>query len=218
MVVLLIVLTFAMMVVIDHLFLRQPVLIAGTEPETEPDRPAMVAGFELPQNLSYHPGHTWAVAETEERVRIGADEFAMKFAGQPTAIEVPERGQWIRQGQRIIAMRHDGEALELVSPMEGMVVQVNEKVLQEPGLAQRDPYGEGWLLMVNAPDAKTNFRNLLQGSVAKRWMAESAAALRAAFTSQALATAQDGGVATNDLGTQLPPEQRTRLEAELFLT
>lgn len=218
MVVLLIVLTFAVMVLIDHLFLRQPVVIAAVEPETGSARPALVAGFELPMNLRYHPGHTWAVAESPERVRVGADDFAMKFAGHATGLEVPERGQWIRQGQKIISVHRDGADLELVSPIEGTVVGVNDKVLEDPELARRDPYGEGWLLMVSAPDAKTNFRNLLQGSVARRWLAESAAALRAAFAPSALATAQDGGVAMNDLGNQLPPEQWTRLEGELFLT
>jgi glycine cleavage system H lipoate-binding protein len=217
MVVLLIVLTFAVMVLIDHLFLRQPVVIAAAEPETEPARP-LVAGFELPMNLKYHPGHTWALAESPERVRVGADDFAMKFAGHATGVEFPERGQWIRQGQKIISVHRDGADLELVSPIEGTVVGRNEKVMNDPDLARRDPYGEGWLLMVSAPDAKTNFRNLLQGTVAKRWLAESAAALRAAFTPSAVATAQDGGVALGDLGTQLPPEQWTRLEGELFLT
>ena len=218
MVVLLIVLTFAVMVLIDHLFLRQPVVMAAAEPETEPARPSVVAGFELPMNLRYHPGHTWALAESPEHIRIGADDFAMKFAGHATGLDFPERGQWIRQGQKIISVHRDGADLELVSPIEGTVVGRNEKVMKDPDLARRDPYGEGWLLMVSAPDAKTNFRNLLQGTVAKRWLAESAAALRAAFTPSAIATAQDGGVALGDLGTQLPPEKWMKLEGELFLT
>lgn len=211
MVVLLIVLTFAVMVLIDHLFLRQPILIASPEDAKAAPRPAMVAGFELPLNLQYHPGHTWAVAESPERVRIGADDFAMKFAGHPTGLDIPERGQWIRQGQKIISVHRDGADLELVSPIEGTVLDVNENVLRDPETARRDPYGEGWLLVVNSPDAKTNFRNLLNGTVARRWLDESAARLRGT------ATAQDGGLAVDDVAAHLPKEQWEKMEKELFL-
>ena len=100
---------------------------------------------------------------------------ALAAAGDVTRIDVPKRGQWIRQGQRIIAMQKDGMELDLVSPIEGTVVDINENVVNDPKLARTDPYGEGWLLTVNAPDAKTNFRNLLSGTVARRWMDDAAA-------------------------------------------
>ena len=216
MVVLLIVLAFAMMVLIDHLFLRTPIVFEAPEPKRAP-RPSLVGGFELPLGLQYHPGHTWAVAESPERVRVGADDFAMKFAGHTTGVDIPERGQWIRQGQKIISIHRDGADLELVSPIEGTVIDINEKVLGDPEAARRDPYGEGWLLMVNAPDVKTNFRNLLSGSVARRWLDDSAAKLRAALTPLAMSTAQEGGVAVDAIADQLPKEQWEKIEHELFL-
>lgn len=217
MVVLLIVLAFAVMVVIDHLVLRQPIVIAEPEAMRLAPRPSVVGGFELPLNLQYHPGHTWAVAESPERVRIGADDFAMKFAGHPTGIEIPERGQWIRQGQKIISVHRDGADLELVSPIEGTVVEINQKVLDDPEAARKDPYGEGWLLVVNSPDAKTNFRNLLKGTVARRWLDDSAAKLRTALAGPARATAQEGGVAVDNVLEQLPKDQWEAIEKELFL-
>lgn len=217
MVVLLIVLAFAVMLLIDHLSLRQPIVIAGEPQETPRPRPAIVSGFALPANLQYHPGHTWALAESPERVRVGADDFAMKLAGHATGLEIPERGQWIRQGQKIISIHRDGGDLELVSPIEGTVVDVNENALKNPDTVGKDPYGEGWLLLVNAPDVKTNFRNLLNGTMARRWLDESAAKLRAFGATPAMATAQDGGVAVNDVAGELPPEQWAKIEKELFL-
>ena len=219
MVAVLIVLTFAVMLLIDHLSLRQPVVIASPEAEAEPKpvRPSLVAGFELPQNLGYHPGHTWALAESPERVRVGADDFAMKLAGHTTGLDIPERGQWIRQGQKIISIHRDGADLELVSPIEGTVIDVNDQALQHPDDVRKDPYGEGWLLLVNAPDVKTNFRNLLKGTVARRWLDDSAARLRACVAPSAMATAQDGGVALDGVIAELPPDQWEKLEKELFL-
>jgi len=219
MVVLLIVLTFAVMVLIDHLFLHQPIRIAEEHPaEKHPVRvPALVGGFELRPSFRYHPGHMWAVAETPELVRVGADDFAMKVAGPSTGIDIPERGQWIRQGQRIVAIHRDGRDLELVSPIEGTVVDVNESAILDPESARKDPYGEGWLLVVNAPDVKTNFRNLLTGTVARRWLDDAAAKLRACMPAPALNVAQDGGVAIDSIRDLIPRDQMDKVEHELFL-
>jgi glycine cleavage system H lipoate-binding protein len=207
-------------VLIDHLINRQPIPVTADLPKEAPARPrlfpSIVAGFSVPDNFRYHPGHTWAISETPERVRVGIDDFAAKLTGGVTRIDIPERGQWIRQGQRIIAMHHDGRELDLVSPIEGTVIDFNQKALDDPKLAQNDPYGEGWLLVVNAPDTKTSFRNLLGGMTARRWMEEAAARLRA-IAMPAGAMAQDGGVAVNNVINQLPDADWDKLTKEFFL-
>ena len=214
MIALLVVLTFLAAVLIDHLVNRNPIPIA--EPKVLPMKmaprltPAVVAGFKVPDNLLYHVGHTWALAESPQLVRIGLDDLAAKVAGPVDTIDVPERGQWIRQGQKIIAMHHDGRDLELLSPIEGAIVSINEKVLRDPELARKDPYGEGWLMTVNSPDATTNFHNLLRGSVARRWMEDSALKLRGAG-----AMAQDGGLA---LDAVVDAADFERIKEEVFLT
>ncbi len=220
MVALLVVLTFLVAVLIDHLLNRQPVLLAEEHRRDEARPrlvPAVVAGFEVPDHLRYHPGHTWAVAESTDRVRVGVDDFAAKLAGNVTKIDIPERGQWIRQGQKIISMHREGRELELVSPIEGTVVDINDAALKDPQIARKDPYGEGWLIAVNAPDAKTNFRNLLGGSTARKWMDDAAAKLRAYIATPAGALAQDGGMAFDDLLQTLPKNEWEKIEKELFL-
>jgi glycine cleavage system H lipoate-binding protein len=221
MVVLLVILTFAVMLLIDHLLVRQPVMIAE-EPVRPSDKlprlvPSIVGGFELPANLLYHPGHTWVVAETPDLVRVGIDDFATKVAGDISTIDVPSRGQWIRQGQRVIALHHDGREIGLVSPIEGTVVDVNREALTDPAVTRNDPYGNGWLLKVNAPDSGTNFRNLLGGTLARRWMDDAAARLRAAV-SLSPALAQDGGLAMDGVIDQLQDNDWQKLTRELFLT
>ena len=219
---LMIVLTFLVAVTIDHLLTRKPIPIkAETPAETPAPRPrlvpAVVAGFKLPDNLRYHPGHTWAVAESADLVRVGIDDFAARIAGTPKKIDLPKRGNWIRQGQRIFAMHHDGREIDLVSPVEGTVVDINERAIENPQLAQSDPYGDGWLLTVNSPDAPTNFRNLLGGSVARRWMDDAAARLRAFATQTPALVAQDGGVVVNNVVDQLPDADWQSMTRELFL-
>ena len=220
MIALLVVATFFLAVMIDHLIHREPIPVTAEMPKEAPQRPrvlpAVVAGFEVPDNLRYHPGHTWAAQSSADLVRVGIDDLAAKVAGTVTSIDIPERGQWIRQGQRIIAMHHDGRELDLVSPIEGTVVDINTKALDDPKLAQDDPYGQGWLLTVNSPDSGTNFRNLLGGTLARRWMDEAAARLRA-FAEPAGALAQDGGVAAGRMIDLVPEGEWDKLRKELFL-
>jgi glycine cleavage system H lipoate-binding protein len=210
MIALLIIATFFAAILIDHLLLRREVPIAAT---TAPrPMPRIVGGFALRDNYRYHPGHTWAVAETPNLVRIGIDDFAAKVAGNVAKIDTPQRGQWIRQGQKIIALHADGHEIELVSPIEGTVVDVNPNA----AAAKADPYGDGWLLTVNSPDAKTNFRNLLGGSAARRWLDDAAARLRAFAAIPAAAFAQDGDIAVDDILKNLPETDVKRLNAEFF--
>jgi len=220
MIALLVVATFLLAVMLDHLIHREPIPVAAETPREAPQRPrvlpAIVAGFEVPDNLRYHPGHTWAAQSGADLVRVGIDDLAAKVAGTVTSIDIPERGQWIRQGQRIIAMHHDGRELDLVSPIEGTVVDINTKALDDPKLARNDPYGEGWLLTVSSPDSGTNFRNLLGGTLARRWMDEAAARLRA-FAVPAGALAQDGGVAAGRMIDLVPEGEWDKLRKELFL-
>src|SRR3970282_985154 len=65
-----------------------------------PKRPQMlpefVAGFALPENLRYHPGHTWALSESPNLVRVGMDDFAARLTGSVAKITLPQRGQWVR--------------------------------------------------------------------------------------------------------------------------
>lgn len=215
---------FVIILLVDTLLHRTPVRVAAPKtarPATEPRLfPSLVGGFKVMDNLRYHPGHTWAVSETPELARVGLDDFAAKLAGKIEKIILPNRGAWIRQGQKIVAVQHGGATVEMVSPVEGSVVDINEAVMNDPTLAHRDPYGEGWLFTVNSPDMKTNFRNLLGGSMARQWMEEAAARLRQMVAMPATATvyAQDGGVAIDNAIEELPKEKWEKVTKEFFLS
>jgi glycine cleavage system H lipoate-binding protein len=221
MTVLLVLATFAVLLTIEYFthakHAPQPAEVAVV---AKPPRmlPEFVAGFSLPENLRYHPGHTWALSESPNLVRVGMDEFAARLTGSATKISLPQRGQWVRQGQKIVKISRSDATTEMVSPMEGIVADVNQAVLLDPELAKRDPYGEGWLITVNAPDAKLNFRNLLGGMVARRWMEEAVARLRASVAMPAAALAQDGGEAVEDVGSLIPEEKWSALTQEFFLS
>ena len=77
--------------------------------------PGLVGGFQVPEKLRYHPGHTWALSESPSLVRVGLDEFAAKLTGKLERIALPQRGQWIRQGQKIWTLHRDGSTVDMLS-------------------------------------------------------------------------------------------------------
>jgi len=86
MTVILVLMMFATFLLIDHFYSRkhavvQPALqVAKREPMPRPV-PSLVGGFQVPENLRFHPGHTWALSESPSLVRVGLDDFASKLAG-----------------------------------------------------------------------------------------------------------------------------------------
>jgi glycine cleavage system H lipoate-binding protein len=227
MTVLLVLFTFTAFLLIDYFRSRRAVVpalqVAPSKSDTVAPRlqPALVAGFAVPENLRYHPGHTWALSESTNLVRVGMDDFASKLTGKAENITLPQRGQWIRQGQKLCTIYHDDAAVDMVSPIEGTVSDINQAVIENPKLALSDPYGNGWLVTVNAPDAKTSFKNLLGGALARWWTEESASRLQRripATMAFAGALAQDGGEAVQDVSAQIPNQEWAPIAKEFFLS
>ena len=174
MTVIMVLLTFAIFLLIDYVrgqkqLAKQPILQTANREAASRSGSGDGCGFQVPENVRYHAGHTWALSESRELVRVGIDDFASKLIGKIESIAVPQRGRWVRQGQKIWTIFRDGKSVDMVSPIEGTVTDINEAVMKNPELARKDPYGEGWLLTVQAPDSKINFRNLMGGTLARLW-------------------------------------------------
>ncbi len=218
MTIILVLFTFVTLLAIDY-FTGPKAILPSKEKDVRPTlqtRPSLVNGFELPLTLKYHPGHTWVMPESADMVRCGIDDFSAKLLGKTEAVQLPQRGQWIRQGQKMATFTRDGVTIEMVSPVEGTVTDINDAEIRNPELITNSNYGDGWLVSLQSPDAKTNFRNLLTGELAKAWTAEAANRL-AARLHMSPATMQDGGVAAHNLGTQLKPEEFAETAKEFFL-
>jgi glycine cleavage system H protein len=177
-----------------------------------------IEGFLAPRNVSYHAGHTWLARERKNVVRVGADDFAAALAGKVEKIELPKPGQWLRQGQRAIAFLRGGERVEMVSPTEGEVVDVNTEVLANPALMRQDPYGKGWLMSILVPDEENTSRNLLPKGLVRQWMSNAAAKVYAMQPQLAGAVSPDGGRPAEDLLAAVAGAKWGETVGEFFLT
>ena len=143
MTVILVLLTFASFLLIDHFYSpRHAVLPVAQTPklETAPRlAQSLVGGFQVPEKLRFHPGHTWALSESPSLVRVGMDDFASKLVGKVDRIALPQRGQWIRQGQKIWTIFRDGASVDMVSPIEGSIADVNDASDAGPRVGAKGP-------------------------------------------------------------------------------
>ena len=81
------------------------------------------AGFEIPQDYAFHPGHTWVMDEGRQNARVGIDGFAGNLFGRIDGIEVADLNRWVRQGQRLCTVTHEGQSVDLLSPVEEVIVR-----------------------------------------------------------------------------------------------
>ncbi len=184
----------------------------------QPPLMARDSGFAIPKGYFFHLGHSWASDEGRQNARVGLDSFAANLLGKVDRIEVAGLNRWVRQGQRIATITSGDLAVDLVSPLEGVVISVNQDVIKDPNLAVKDPYKDGWIAVIKAPEIEINLKNLLQGGMVLPWMQNSLRRLAAITAQLGPAMAQDGGLPVAGLLTQVEPGIQRAILKEVFLS
>jgi len=172
----------------------------------------------FPGSTHFHPGRTWVHDEGHQNARVGIDAFAGDLFGQIDGIEVAELNRWVRQGQKLCTIKQGEKTVDMLSPVEGVVISLNHEVLKNPSLIPTDPYGNGWVCVVKAPELSTNTKNLLQGPIVSAWMQNSLVRVRGMMQQLNPALAQDGGLPIKGMLFQVDASARPQLVKELFLT
>lgn len=102
-----------------------------------------------PENLRYTRTHEWAKFDAD-LVTIGVTQFAAEQLTDVTYLELPHVGDHVFANQECGQVETVKSVNPLYSPVEGEVVAVNEKLIEEPNELTKDPYGEGWMIKVRA--------------------------------------------------------------------
>lgn len=218
----LVLLMFAIFVGIDYLRSRHAMKHLTIEPAraaTSRNVPAgeYVEGFLVPANVRFHPGHAWVQRERKHLMRVGVDEFGAALLGNIDHFEMPKPGRWVRQGQQVWTFWRNGEKTEMVSPVEGEIVEVNPQVEKNPSLLRKDPFGQGWLMTVHVPDEESVQRNFMPVHLVKAWVRDCAERLFAKQPQLAGPVMADGGRLVEDFAAGLPGTNWRDLTQEFFL-
>lgn len=125
----------------------------------------------LPSALKYAKDHEW-VAPTAPH-RVGVSDFAQDQLGDLTYVELPQVGQEVAMGGEFGSLESIKSVSTLYLPVAGKILAVNEALQDDPGLVNRDPYGDGWLVEIE-PSDKSQFDALMDGTVYKSHLEENA--------------------------------------------
>jgi len=101
-----------------------------------------------PENLRYSSDHEWVKVEENNRVRIGITDYAQDALGDVVYVELPEVGAAVSAGQSISEVESTKSVSDIFAPVAGVVVEVNNELGDEPERLNADPYGDGWICVI----------------------------------------------------------------------
>ncbi len=178
----------------------------------------MVGGFLVPENVYFHPGHAWAKAERGDLMSLGIDDFGQKLLGPIQAIRTPAVGTRVKQGERAWTFQVNGQAIDMLSPVDGEIVALNDDVLQSPEEIRNDPFGKGWLMTVRNAEKLANLKGLLSGVQARRWIEDARTQLMAVTNRNLGTVLADAGPLREGIAQTLGSERWVEIVKSHFLT
>jgi len=106
-----------------------------------------------PEELLYHPEHDWARIEPgEQEATLGITWYAQDALGEVVFFEAPALGTALTQGAPYAEVESVKAVSEVLAPLSGEVVAVNDTLAEDPQAINEDPYGAGWLVRISLSD------------------------------------------------------------------
>ena len=131
----------------------------------------MAAAESYPDDLKYHREHDWARIDGHEAV-LGITWFAQDALGELVHYEPPNEGDTISKDSPYGEVESVKAVSDVIAPLSGEVLEVNQKVVEEPETVNEDPYGDGWLVRIRVGNS-AEADSLLDVEAYKQVVAES---------------------------------------------
>ena len=116
----------------------------------------------IPQNLKYSKEHEWVKLEGT-RATVGITDFAQSQLGDVVFVEVPELDKKVKAGDGLAVVESVKAVSDIYAPLAGSVVEINENLGDAPEAVNQDPYGEGWIAVLEIAD-ETELEGLLDAA------------------------------------------------------
>jgi glycine cleavage system H protein len=108
---------------------------------------------EIPADLYYTEEHEWVQRTGDDTVRVGITDYAQSALGDVVFVQLPDVGAGVTAGESFGEVESTKSVSDLYAPVSAKVVAVNDDLEANPQLVNSDPYGEGWLLELQADAA-----------------------------------------------------------------
>lgn len=128
-----------------------------------------VNGYELNEGLYYSDDHVWVAVEGS-LVRIGITDYAQKKLGEIVFAELPDVGSEVKRKESLGTLESVKAVSDLISPISGTVKEVNSEVSDNPELLNKDPYGKGWIMVIEPQSLESELKTLMDLNAAKEWL------------------------------------------------
>lgn len=106
-----------------------------------------------PKELLYTKEHEWIKEIEENSIRVGITDYAVEQLGDIVFVELPEEGSELVEKEEFATIESVKSSSEIYAPVSGNVIQVNERLEDEPELVNDSPYEDGWIVEVQTPGA-----------------------------------------------------------------
>ncbi|MFW6437998.1 MAG: glycine cleavage system protein GcvH [Armatimonadota bacterium] len=107
----------------------------------------------MSSDILFDESHMWVRVEDEDTVIAGLSDYAQDMMGEVIFVEIPEEGAALVRGDAFGTLESVKSVEDLIAPVSGEVVRINEDVLDAPELINQDPQGDGWLLEIRIEDS-----------------------------------------------------------------
>jgi glycine cleavage system H protein len=101
-----------------------------------------------PNELLYSQDHIWCKKEPDGSVRVGMTYHYQRLLNNIVYVDMQKIGTHIKRGEPFASLESSKTAADLTSPLGGIVLEANPLLLEKPGLMNKDPYGQGWIILI----------------------------------------------------------------------
>ncbi|MFP5576948.1 MAG: glycine cleavage system protein GcvH [Acidimicrobiia bacterium] len=122
----------------------------------------------VPEDLAYSSDHEW-IRTDGPRAKVGITDYAQDALGDVVFVQLPEVGAEVKAGEAIAEVESTKSVSDIFAPVSGTIVEVNGDLADTPERLNEDPYGEGWIFVIETTDGDTQlldagaYRNLIEG-------------------------------------------------------
>jgi glycine cleavage system H protein len=120
----------------------------------------------VPEDLRYTKDHEWAKLEGS-LVRVGITDYAQDALGDVVFVQLPEPGATVNEGDSFSEVESTKSVSDIYAPLAGTVTEVNSELADAPQRLNEDPYGEGWICVIELSDPST-YSSLLDAAAYRK--------------------------------------------------
>ena len=123
----------------------------------------MAEANNVPAELKYTKDHEWLRVE-DDKCRIGITDYAQNSLHEVVYVDLPQVGRMLAQKETLGTVESVKAVSEIYSPVSGEVVEVNVTLVEAPELVNKQPYGEGWLILIRPSKLQEEINSLLSAT------------------------------------------------------